>query len=64
MGAFKLWKDTPEKVFGAPFKGGSISADDRPDLFGVGYIIGPGSHRSCAQAGAFVFVLIPAIKFF
>src|SRR5215510_4243629 len=22
MGAFRMWKDTPEKVFGAPFKGG------------------------------------------
>src|SRR5207302_3393922 len=24
MRAFKLWKDTPEKIFGAPLKGGSI----------------------------------------
>ena len=26
MGAFKMWKDTPEKIFGAPLKGGSVSA--------------------------------------
>src|SRR3954463_10124086 len=26
MAAFKTWKDTPEKIFGAPFKAGSISA--------------------------------------
>src|SRR2546421_4602844 len=27
MSALKLWKDTPEKIFGAPFKAGSISAE-------------------------------------
>src|SRR3984893_15544943 len=26
MGAFKMWKDTPQKIFAAPLKGGSISA--------------------------------------
>src|SRR5216117_335056 len=26
MDAFKTWKDTPEKIFGAPFKAGSIAA--------------------------------------
>src|SRR6266536_697508 len=26
MGAFKMWKDTPQKVFAAPFKAGSIAA--------------------------------------
>ena len=31
----------PEKVFGAPLKGGSISAEISPELLGVGYIIGP-----------------------
>src|SRR5262245_23547758 len=30
MAAFKLWKDTPEKIFGAPLKGGSISAEISP----------------------------------
>ena len=41
MGAFRMWKDTPERIFGAPFKGGSISATIEPALLGVGYIIGP-----------------------
>src|SRR6185312_12072213 len=40
MGAFKLWKDAPQKIFAAPFKGGSISATIEPALLGVGYIIG------------------------
>ena len=30
-----------EEVFGAPLKGGSISAEISPELLGVGYIIGP-----------------------
>src|SRR2546430_11400163 len=40
MGAFRMWKDTPEKIFGAPLKGASISATIEPALLGVGYIIG------------------------
>src|SRR5205085_208676 len=39
--AFRGWKDTPEKVFGAPFAAGSISAEISPELLGDGYIIGP-----------------------
>ncbi len=39
--AFKLWKDVPEKIFGAPFAAASISAEISPELLGVGYIIGP-----------------------
>ncbi|MGH7967945.1 MAG: OPT/YSL family transporter, partial [Limisphaerales bacterium] len=34
MDAFKLWKDTPEKVFSTPLKGGSISAEISPELLG------------------------------
>src|SRR5216110_3112042 len=34
--AFKGWKDVPEKIFGAPFTGGSISAEISPELLGVG----------------------------
>jgi putative OPT family oligopeptide transporter len=65
MGAFKMWKDTPQKIFGAPFKGGSISATIEPALLGVGYIIGPriGSIM-CAGGVLSYLVLIPAIKFF
>src|ERR1700712_3049804 len=41
MEVFKLWKDTPEKIFKKPFEAGSISAEINPTLLGVGYIIGP-----------------------
>src|SRR6059058_6113505 len=65
MGAFKAWKDTPEKVFGAPFKAGSISAEISPALLGVGYIIGPRIASIMCAGGVLAYlVLIPAIKFF
>src|SRR5262245_7053178 len=35
MQALKGWKDVPEKIFGAPFKAGSISAEISPALLGV-----------------------------
>ena len=65
MSAFRLWKDTPEKVFGAPLKGGSISGEISPELLGVGYIIGP-RIASIMMAGGVLnaLVLIPMIKFF
>ncbi len=65
MALFRLWKDTPAKVFGAPFKGGSIAGEISPELLGVGYIIGPriGSIM-CAGGVLSYLVLIPAIKFF
>ena len=37
--AFKGWKDVPERVFGAPFKAGSVSVEVSPELVGVGYIM-------------------------
>jgi putative OPT family oligopeptide transporter len=63
--AFKGWRDVPEKVFDAPFKGGSISAEVSPELLGVGYIIGPriGSIM-CAGGVLSYLLLIPLIKFF
>ncbi len=65
MGAFKLWKDTPEKVFAAPFKAGSIAAEISPALLGVGYIIGPRIASIMCAGGVLAYlVLIPAIKFF
>jgi putative OPT family oligopeptide transporter len=65
MAVFRLWKDVPEKVFGAPFKGGSISAEISPELLGVGYIIGPRiASIMCAGGVLSYLVLIPAIKFF
>ncbi len=65
MGAGKMWKSDPEKVFSAPFKGASISATVEPALLGVGYIIGPRiASLMCAGGVLAYLVLIPAIKFF
>jgi putative OPT family oligopeptide transporter len=65
MSAFKLWKDTPEKIFGAPLKSGSISAEISPELLGVGYIIGPRIASIMMGGGVLSYlVLIPMIKFF
>ncbi len=65
MSAFRLWKDTPEKVLGAPLKSGSIACEISPELLGVGYIIGP-RIASIMMAGGVLgyLVLIPLIKFF
>ena len=63
--AFKGWKDTPEKVFGAPFKAGSVSAEISPELLGVGYIIGPRIASIMCGGGVLSYLLlIPMIKFF
>jgi putative OPT family oligopeptide transporter len=65
MEAFKLWKDTPEKVFGPPLAAGSVSAEISPELLGVGYIIGPKIASTIAAGGVLAYlVLIPAIAFF
>lgn len=63
--AFKGWKDTPEVVFGAPLKAGSIGAEVSPELLGVGYIIGPRIASVMAAGGVMSYLLlIPMIKFF
>jgi putative OPT family oligopeptide transporter len=63
--AFKGWKDTPELVFGAPLKAGSIGAEVSPELLGVGYIIGPRIASIMAAGGVMSYLLlIPMIKFF
>jgi putative OPT family oligopeptide transporter len=63
--AAKGWKDVPEKVFGAPFKAGSISMEISPELTGVGYIIGPKIGALMCGGGVLAYlVLIPLIKFF
>ena len=65
MSAFRLWKDTPEKIFKAPFAAGSISAEISPELLGVGYIIGPQVSSLMVGGGILAYlVLIPMIKFF
>ena len=65
MKAFKLWKDVPEKRFGAPLAGGSISIEITPELLGVGYVIGP-KIGSIMMAGGMLsyLVIAPMIKFF
>jgi putative OPT family oligopeptide transporter len=63
--AFKGWKDTPEKVFGPPFKAGSLAIEASPELLGVGYIIGPKIASTMCAGGVLAYlVLIPLIKFF
>jgi putative OPT family oligopeptide transporter len=63
--ALKGWKDIPEKVFGAPFKGGSVGMEISPELLGVGYIIGPRIASIMCAGGVLAYlVLIPMIKFF
>jgi putative OPT family oligopeptide transporter len=65
MSAFRLWKDVPEKVLGAPLKAGSISAEISPELLGVGYIIGPKISSIMMAGGVMSYLLlIPLIKFF
>ncbi len=61
----RLWKDTPEKVFGPPFNGASVSAEISPELLGIGYIIGPRIAALMCGGGVLSYlVLIPMIKFF
>lgn len=63
--AFKGWRDAPEHVFGAPLKGGSISAEISPELLGVGYIIGPAISGMMFAGGVMSYLLlIPMILFF
>lgn len=65
MVAFKGWKEIPEKIFGAAYKGGSVAAEISPELLGVGYIIGPYLGAIMCGGGVLAYlVLIPAIKFF
>ena len=65
MAAFKGWKDTPEKVFKAPFEAGSISCEISPELLCVGYIIGPAIAAVMCAGGVLAYlVLIPLIKYF
>ena len=62
---FKIMKEVPEKIFGKPFEGGSISLENNPALLGVGYIIGPRISALMMAGGVLSYlVLIPAIKYF
>lgn len=63
--ALKGWKDTPNLVFDAPLKAGSVGAEVSPELLGVGYIIGPRIASVMAAGGVMSYLLIiPMIKFF
>jgi putative OPT family oligopeptide transporter len=65
MKAFRLWKDTPEKLFGPPLAGGSISIEITPELLGVGYVIGPRIGSIMMAGGVLSYLVIaPLIKFF
>src|SRR5262249_25275439 len=65
MNSLHFWKDTPEKVFEAPFKGGSVAAEISPELLGVGYIIGPRIASIMCAGGVLAYLLlIPLIKYF
>ncbi len=65
MSAFRLWKEVPERIFGPPFRGGSLSAEISPELLGVGYIIGPRIAGWMVGGGILAYlVLIPLIQFF
>ncbi len=65
MAAFRLWKDTPEKVFGNPFAAASVAAEISPELLGVGYIIGPRIAGIMCAGGVLAYlVLIPMIHYF
>jgi putative OPT family oligopeptide transporter len=62
---FKVMKEVPEKIFGKPFDGASVSLENNPALLGVGYIIGPRISALMMGGGVLSYlVLIPAIKFF
>jgi putative OPT family oligopeptide transporter len=65
MKALKLWKDTPEKLFGPPLAGGSISIEITPELLGVGYVIGPKIGSIMMAGGVLSYLVIaPMIEFF
>jgi len=65
MKVFSGWKEYPEKLFGEPFRGGSVSLENNPALLGVGYIIGPRIAGIMFAGGALAYwVLIPMIRFF
>lgn len=63
--ACKGWREVSEKIFGAPFKAGSVSVEVSPELLGVGYIIGARIGAIMCAGGVLAYlVIIPTIKFF
>lgn len=65
MKSFFAWKEIPEKIFGPPYRAGSVAIEASPALLGVGYIIGPRIAAVMAAGGVLAYlVLIPMIAFF
>ncbi|HVR40984.1 MAG TPA: oligopeptide transporter, OPT family [Thermoanaerobaculia bacterium] len=63
--AMRVWKDTPQKIFGTPFNAASVSVEVSPELLGVGYIIGPRIASIMCAGGVLAYlVIIPMIKYF
>jgi len=63
--ALKGWKDVPEKVFGAPLKGGSVGVEISPNCSAWATSSARASPRSCGAGGVLAYLLlIPLIKFF
>src|SRR5687767_9685680 len=58
MVALKGWREVPEKIFGAPFTGASVSAEISPELLGVGYIIGPRIGAIMCGGGVLAYLLL------
>jgi len=58
MKVFPRWKDSPEKIFDAPMKGGSVSCEITPELLGVGYVIGPRIGAIMAGGGVLSYLLL------
>ncbi|HYV43929.1 MAG TPA: oligopeptide transporter, OPT family [Myxococcaceae bacterium] len=64
-GAFKLWKDTPERILGKWYPGSAVSLEVAPELLGVGYIIGTRTAMTMGAGGILSWlVLMPAIVLF
>src|SRR5690606_16773681 len=65
MQVMRAWKEVPQKIFGKPYEGGSISLENNPALLGVGYIIGPRIAGIMFGGGVLSYmVIIPLIKYF
>ena len=63
--AFYTWKESPEKIFGAPYDKGSVGVEVNPALLGVGYVIGPRIASIMCAGGVLAYlVLIPTIAYF
>lgn len=64
MTGFKFWKEIPDKVL-TWYQNARVAAEISPELFGVGYIIGPRIASYMFGGGIIAaLILTPLIKFF